>query len=62
MLQWLNANLGTLLVGLCLLMIVAFILRKLWRDKKKGKPPGCAGCDGCTGCNNGSGCPYGQDR
>ncbi|GBU25331.1 hypothetical protein R83H12_01974 [Fibrobacteria bacterium R8-3-H12] len=36
---------GTLITGLILLGIVAAVIRKIYKDKKKG---GCAGCScGC---------------
>ena len=41
-------NWGTVIVGLIVLCIVAAIVVKLVRDKKKGKCPGCdCGCAGC---------------
>ena len=41
-------NWGTVIVGLIILCIVAAIVFKLVRDKKKGKCPGCdCGCAGC---------------
>ncbi|MDR1156903.1 MAG: FeoB-associated Cys-rich membrane protein [Oscillospiraceae bacterium] len=45
MLTVLAENLGTILVGLVVLGILAAIVAKLIRDKRKGK---CVGCDcGC---------------
>jgi hypothetical protein len=44
-------NLGTIVVGLAVAGIVAAIVMKMIRDKKKGK---CIGCDGgCGNCPNG---------
>ncbi|HWS29306.1 MAG TPA: FeoB-associated Cys-rich membrane protein [Clostridia bacterium] len=46
--EWLSANWGTLVVGLVVLAIVAAVVVKMVRDKKKNKG-GCAcGCDGCA--------------
>lgn len=49
-------NIGTIIVGLILLAIVALIVRKLVRDKRSGKGGcGCGcGCESCAmGCNRG---------
>ena len=37
MLDWITENLSTIVVSLILVLIVAVIIRKLVRDKKKGK-------------------------
>ena len=39
-------NIGTIIVGLILLAIVALIVRKLVRDKRSGK--GGCGCESCA--------------
>lgn len=44
---------GTLLVGLILLLIVGFIIRSMTKDKKNGK--GGCGC-GCSSCASASLC------
>jgi hypothetical protein len=54
MITWITANLGTLAIGLLVLGIVAAIVCKLVRDKKKGKHLGCD-CGSCGAC------PYGED-
>ena len=36
MLDWITENLSTIVVSLILVLIVAVIIRKLVRDKKKG--------------------------
>jgi hypothetical protein len=53
MLTWFSANLGTILVGLLLVAIVAFILHGMYRDKKRGKTS--CGC-GCSGCPHSGSC------
>jgi hypothetical protein len=47
MLAWLTANLGTIIVTLILIGIVAAIIFKMIKDKKSGK--GSCGC-GCEHC------------
>ncbi len=46
-------NLATILIGLGVLAIVALVIVKLIKDKKKGKHT-CGG--GCVGCPNSSAC------
>ncbi len=38
---------GTAIVGLVLVVIVALVIRKLIKDKMKGGGCGC-GCEGCS--------------
>ena len=55
MLQWISANIGTIVVGLILLAVVVLIVRTMIRDKKQGKSScggNCAGCAGCGSCHN----------
>ena len=47
MLQWIGANLGTILVCLVLLAIITFIIVYLVRQKKQGKSS--CGCN-CAHC------------
>ena len=47
MLEWLAANLGTIIVVLILAVVVALVIRKMVKDKKAGRS-GC-GC-GCANC------------
>ncbi|MGM9588396.1 MAG: FeoB-associated Cys-rich membrane protein [Candidatus Limivicinus sp.] len=47
MLQWIGANLGTILICLVLLAIVTFIIVYLVRQKKQGKSS--CGCN-CAHC------------
>ncbi|MBO4419774.1 MAG: FeoB-associated Cys-rich membrane protein [Oscillospiraceae bacterium] len=54
MLSWLQANLGSIVVVLVLLGVVALIVRRLILDKKAGKHicgGSCGSCGGgCSGC------------
>lgn len=54
MLSWLQANLGSIVVVLILLGVVALIVRRLVLDKKAGKHlcgGSCGSCGGgCQGC------------
>ena len=55
MLQWISANIGTILISLLLLAAVALILRSMIRDKKQGQSScggNCAGCAACGACHN----------
>ena len=47
MLNWITENLSTIIVSLVLVLIGAAIIRKLVRDKKKGKSS--CGCN-CAHC------------
>ena len=46
MIDFFKENLGTIIVGAVLLVILASALIKLRKDKKEGKGCGC----GCAGC------------
>ena len=46
MIRFLLDNLGTIIVGAVVLAVLAGIVVKLVRDRKKGKACAC-GCDGC---------------
>ena len=48
MLQWLSANIGTLIICIILLTIVALIVRYLLRQKKQGKSSCGCGCAHCA--------------
>ena len=55
MLQWISANIGTILISLVLLAVVALIIRSMVHDKKQGKYScggNCAGCAACGSCHN----------
>ena len=56
MLQWIGANLGTILICLVLLAIVTFIIVHLVQQKKQGKSScgcNCAHCAMHGSCHNG---------
>ena len=48
MLQWLSANIGTILIGGALLAVVLLIVRYLLRQRKAGKSSCGAGCARCA--------------
>lgn len=48
MLQFLENNAGTIVVGIILLLVVAIVIRKLYRDKKQGKSSCGCGCENCA--------------
>lgn len=53
MLLWISANIGTILISLALLAIVAAIIMVMRKDKKKGK----SSCGGnCGHCPMGGSC------
>ena len=47
MLQFLMTYGDSLLIGLAVLAIVALIVRKLYRDRKRGRSSCGCGCDHC---------------
>ncbi len=47
MISWLLANIGTITVGLIIAVIVAAIIVKILKDKKKGKSSCDCNCGGC---------------
>ncbi len=46
MARWLTENVGTIILSLALIALVAWIVAKLCRDKRQGK----ASCGGNCGC------------
>jgi hypothetical protein len=48
MLSWLSENIGTIIVALVLLCIIAAIIRKLIKDKKSGRKSCGCGCENCA--------------
>lgn len=48
MLDFITNNLGTLIVGLILLVIVIIVLRSINKDKKNGKSTCGYGCEHCA--------------
>ena len=47
MLQWIGANLSTILICMILLAVVAAIVVRMFRNRKKGHSCGC-GCSDCA--------------
>lgn len=47
MLSWLSENLATIIICIVLAAIVALIIVKLIKDKKKGKKSCGCGCSNC---------------
>ena len=47
MLSWIGANIGSILICLVLLAVVALILRSLLRQKKQGESSCGCGCSNC---------------
>ena len=45
---WLAANLGTILVSLVVIAIVAMIIWKMVKEKKQGKSSCSHGCSNCA--------------
>ena len=53
--MWIAANLGTILISLFLVLLVAGIIRSIIKDKKMGKSScggNCAHCKMCSACKN----------
>ena len=53
MITWLVENLGTILISVVLIALVAAIIRTVIRDKKMGKSTcggSCASCKMCAAC------------
>lgn len=50
MLEWLSANIGTILITAGLIVIVALIIRSMIRNKKAGISSCGAKCGGCGAC------------
>lgn len=48
MLNWIGANIGTIVICLVLAVTVMFILRSLIRQKKQGKSSCGCGCANCA--------------
>lgn len=48
MLQWISANLGTIVIGVILIAAVALIVRSQIRRKKQGKSSCGCGCSNCA--------------
>ena len=53
MTAWLAQNLGTMLISIVLIALIALIMRSMIRDKKMGKSTcggNCASCKMCAAC------------
>ena len=50
MLTWLTYNLGTIMVTVLLVLIVAMIIRSMIKDKKQGKTTCGGNCGACAMC------------
>lgn len=48
MLAWITENIGTILISAVLLLVVVLIIRKLVKDKKKGKSSCDCNCAHCA--------------
>lgn len=46
-----DISLGTVFVAGALILVVAAVVRKLWKDRKRGASCGCGGdCGSCGHC------------
>ena len=54
MFNWLVQNIGTIVIGLIVAGVLAAVVVKISRDRRKGKRAGC-GC-GCSNCPGAGGC------
>lgn len=59
MFEWLTANIGSVIVGLVVLCVVAAVAFKLIRDKKRGKGS-CSCGDNCGSCACSGACHGGK--
>lgn len=50
MLQWISANIGTILISLVLLAVVVLIIRDLAGKRKQGKSSCGCDCSNCAAC------------
>ncbi|MCR4896961.1 MAG: FeoB-associated Cys-rich membrane protein [Lachnospiraceae bacterium] len=52
--NWITANLGTIVCSLVLILMVGLALKSVISERKNGSCKcGCSGCPGCNGC-----CPH----
>ncbi|MBQ3425148.1 MAG: FeoB-associated Cys-rich membrane protein [Clostridia bacterium] len=54
MLAWLSANLINIVLVAVIVLIVAWLIRGMIRDRRAGKRScggNCAGCGACSGCS-----------
>ena len=48
MLEWLAANIGTIIVALIVIAVIAFVVARMVKDKKEGKSSCGANCAHCA--------------
>ena len=48
MLEWVKYNIGTIIVGAALVLLIAFIIVRMVKNKKQGKSACGCGCSGCA--------------
>ena len=48
MLEWIKYNIGTIIVGAALMLLIAFIIVRMVKNKKQGKSACGCGCSGCA--------------
>lgn len=48
MLEWITANLGTIVVSAVLVLVIGLIIARMIGNKKSGKPSCSCGCSECA--------------
>ncbi len=48
MLEWIKDNIGTIIVGAALVLLIAFIIVRMVKNKKQGKSACGCGCSDCA--------------
>jgi len=48
--EWIAENIGTIIISLILLAVIAAVVRKLWKDKKQKKSSCGCSCGSCSSC------------
>lgn len=48
MLTWISGNIATIIICAVLIAVVAAVIGKMVRDKRKGKSSCGCGCEGCA--------------
>ena len=56
MIAWLSANLVNIALILAVVLLVAFVIGSMRRDRKAGKAPCGGNCAKCGGCACSQGC------
>ena len=57
--EWIMSNLGTIIVSAILIWVVAFVIRKMIKDKKAGRTS--CGCN-CAHCAMAGTCHYKDNK